>query len=235
MIITIDGPVASGKSTVAQALAHEFHEFGFYYLYTGLLYRALAYALVTAYGYSEEALVAPGEDALEALLQKGRLEYRFDVGAARILFDGKDITSLLKTEEVDRISSISSANAAVRAAVYCLQQQIATGADIIADGRDTGTVVFPNAQIKFFLTASVEERAFRWRTNQARQGNMVSEDEAITAVTMRDERDRTRKISPLLPAEDAILVDNSNWSIEETITYMAAIVRDRYPDFLAKK
>jgi cytidylate kinase len=226
MIITIDGPVASGKSTVAQVLAQRFN---FYYLYTGLLYRAIAYALVKTYGYSELDLASPKSSDLDELLASGRIVYMFHDGMAHIVFDGTDITNLLKTEYVDQISSISSANSLVRSAVYRLQQSIATGTDIVADGRDTGSVVFPRADVKFFLTASVEERARRWRNDQVSQGNAVTLSDAITAVNMRDQRDKTRKISPLIQAADAILIDNSSWSIDETIERMVQVVVERFP------
>ncbi len=222
MIITIDGPVASGKSTVAQKLAERF---GYYYLYTGLLYRALAYALVTSFGYTNETLAEPSQEHIDALLVNGRLVYCFDKYGAHILFDGTDITAYLKSEFVDGISSISSANPRVRGAVFVLQQSIALGNDVVADGRDTGTVVFPDAQVKFFLTASLEERARRWRIGQSVLGNVVSKEESEAAVLMRDTRDRERTVSPLKQADDAILVDNTNWTIDETIGYMTSIVQ----------
>jgi len=221
MIVTIDGPVASGKSTVAQKLAERF---GFYYLYTGLLYRALAYALVTSFEYTKKTLEEPAQEDIDVLLAKGRIVYTYDAQGPHIFFDSVEITHLLKSEFVDSISSISSANARVRHAVFLLQQSVAVENNIVADGRDTGTVVFPLAEAKFFLTASLSERARRWRIGQMRQGNSVSEEEARAAVALRDERDTLRVISPLKKAEDAILVDNTDLTIDETVAFMERVV-----------
>ncbi len=221
MIITIDGPVASGKSTVAEKMAVQF---GFFYLYTGLLYRALAYALVTSFSYTKETLQEPAQKDIDSLLAEGRIVYRYDSGGPHIFFDGAEITGLLKSEFVDGISSISSANPRVREGVFVLQQSIAMQNDIVADGRDTGTVVFPDAEVKFFLTASLEERARRWRIGQEQQGNLLDEREALAAVSLRDERDTNRVVSPLKIASDAILVDNTGWSIDETIAHMQNVV-----------
>lgn len=221
MIITIDGPVASGKSTVAEELARRF---GYYYLYTGLLYRALAYALVKEFGYTEEQLAEPRKSDIDQLLVDGRIRYVYDAYGPHVYLDAHEITQHLKTAFVDRISSVSSANPYVRRAIAILQKNISNHNNIVADGRDTGTVVFPNAEVKFFLTATVQERARRWQQGQAAQGNNFSLEEAISAVEMRDGRDIRREFSPLKQAEDAILVDNSFLTISETIDHMAAVV-----------
>lgn len=220
MVITIDGPVASGKSSVASALAQEL---GFYYLYTGLLYRGIAYILVEKFGYDRERLKSPCEADLTHLMEC--FEYRYEKGAPQIYYKKVNITSFLKSAEIDDFSSLSSANQYVRKAI--LQRQILMGQqyDLVADGRDMGTVVYPDAPCKFFLTASVEVRARRWQKDQAAQGTSFSLDEAMRIVAERDQRDSTRTYSPLRPASDAIIVDNSTYSLEETVALMREFVQ----------
>lgn len=217
MIITIDGPVASGKSTVAQTLANDL---GYYYLYTGLLYRGIAYALVSAYGYDEAQLKAPRHADIDQLLSAHRLVYDYINNSPNIIFDGTNITAQLKTKEVDNWSSISSADPYVRAAILHLQVSLGKQHDVVADGRDTGTVVFPHAEHKFFLTASTETRAARWQKDQARAGKQYTLAECITIISERDNRDVSRTHSPLIPAQNAVIVDNSERTIQQTVDYM---------------
>ncbi len=224
MVITIDGPVASGKSTVAKSLAHEL---GFYYLYTGLLYRGLAYVLVRYKGYSEEQLRAPAQVDLGDILRDGRLEYRYENGEPSILFDGEDITAVLKTREVDGWSSLSSADPVVRKAVFDMQVKIGTLYNVVADGRDTGSVVFPDAFCKFFLTARLSVRAQRWQQDQARVGKIYTLAESEQIVQERDQRDITRAHSPLIQAPEAFLVDNSDLTSDQTIEIMKNRVMER--------
>lgn len=220
MIITIDGPVASGKSSVASALAAQL---GFYYLYTGLLYRGIAYVLVKKFGYDREQLKIPREADLQGLMEQ--FEYRYEKGAPQIYYAGANITVFLKSAEIDDFSSLSSADPGVRRAI--LERQVLMGQryDLIADGRDMGTVVYPNASCKFFLTASVEVRAQRWQKDQAALGNVLSLEEAIREISERDQRDITRSHSPLRPADDAVIVDNSSYSFEETVALMGELVQ----------
>jgi cytidylate kinase len=224
MIITIDGPVASGKSTIAQRLAHDL---GFYYLYTGLLYRGIAYVLVHQYGYDDVALKSPRHEDVDAVLTAGRLVYRYENEQAQVWYDGVNITPFLKTKAVDATSSISSADPYVRAAILQLQVRIGHEHDVVADGRDMGTVVFPQAACKFFLTASPEVRAARWQADQQRAGIAYTFAEALQAVAMRDERDTTREHSPLKPAPDAIIVDNSDLDIAQTVAHMEHHARQK--------
>jgi cytidylate kinase len=225
MIITIDGPVASGKSTIAQRLAHDL---GFYYLYTGLLYRGIAYVLVHQYGYDDVMLKTPKQADVNAVLKAGRLVYRYEREQAQVWYDEINITPFLKTKEIDATSSISSADPYVRAAILQLQVRIGQEHDIVADGRDMGTVVFPQAVCKFFLTASPEVRAARWQADQLRAGKEYAMAEALQVVSMRDERDTTREHSPLKPALDAIIVDNSSLDIAQTVAYMRQIIDQRW-------
>lgn len=224
MIIAIDGPVASGKSTIGQEIAHRL---GFYYLYTGMLYRGIAYALVKAYGYDEQKLKNPDKKHVDDLLAAGRLEYRYSEGRAQLLFDGTDITDRLKTAEVDNWASTSSALPVVRQAILHIQQEIGRTHDIVADGRDMGTVVFPDAEYKFFLTASVEVRARRWQADQKRMGNDLSLQECIAKISERDHRDTTREHSPLIQAPDAIVIDSSELDLPRTIDKILSFIAPR--------
>ena len=216
MIITIDGPAASGKSTVARRLACEL---SCYYLYSGLLYRAMAYLLVKHYGYTRVQLEAPVEAHICEILVSGRLCYTYTVElGAQVFFDGVDCTPLLKTREVDDIASISSTALVVREAVLHLQRTLARDYDLIADGRDCGTVVFPEAHHKFFLMASPQIRAQRWHRDQQRLGKQLTFDEALAAVVERDERDTKRALCPLVIPQGAFVVNNSDLTLEETVT-----------------
>lgn len=216
MIITIDGPVASGKSVVARALANQF---SFYYLYTGLLYRGLAYVLHKFYGYDDKKMGNPDKKDIEDIFSKHKFRYKYLDGEAFIFFDGVDITKNLKTREVDFWSSVISVHKIVRDAVMAIQKTIGAKYDVVADGRDMGTVIFPHAEFKFFLTASPEVRAERWRKFQAYKGKNYSFEESLKIILDRDKRDRERELSPLKKADDAILVDNSEMNIDETVEF----------------
>lgn len=221
MIITIDGPVASGKSTIARLLAKELD---FYYLYTGLLYRGIAALLVKELGYTEEDLKHPRKEDLDLLLKGDAFEYCYKNGEAQIYFKGKSITESLKTREVDNWSSISSADPTVRNAIFERQVLIGKQHNMVADGRDTGSVVFPDAAVKIFLTASLEIRAARWQRDQAKMGLIFSDEESKHIVEERDERDRTRTHSPLIKAKDAIVIDSTYLSCNEVVAAIKVYV-----------
>lgn len=218
MIITIDGPVASGKSTVSRILADKLE---LYYICSGLIYRAIAYLLVNRYGYTPETLAHVRKEDLEQCTSPQRLQYNYDtLSQERIFFDHEDITAYLKDKFIDHITSMVSVDKNVRKAVTAIQRDIADDHDIVIDGRDVGSVVFPNAQLKFFITASVAVRAERWRKDQERYDNYVSADEAVALVTERDERDKKRTIAPLVVPQNAITIDTSHVTIEQTVEKM---------------
>ena len=226
MIITIDGPVASGKSTVARMLAKELD---FYYLYTGFLYRGLAYVLVHAYGYNNAQMHSVRPEDLDAIVHArdngNRIfEYRYENSRAQVFFKGKDISSFLKTEEIDNWSSLISSKPIVRHAVFEYQVQMGKEYNLVAEGRDVGTVVFPDADYKFFLTASVDVRTKRWQDMQKKLGAHYTFEESKTAVTARDQRDEERQISPLKPAKDAIIIDSSDMGVNEVIEKLKSYI-----------
>jgi CMP/dCMP kinase len=230
MIITIDGPTASGKSTVSRILADKL---AFYYVCSGLIYRAIAYLLVNRYGYTSETLPAVKAEDLAQCTDLQRLQYSYDqLSQERIFFDQEDITIFLKDKFIDHVTSIVSINKDVRSAVTTIQRTIADDYDIVIDGRDVGSVVFPNAQVKFFVTASVAVRAERWRKDQERYGNHIVLEEAIKLISDRDERDRTRTIAPLVVPKNAIIIDTSELTIQQTIEKMLEYINKYHSSVL---
>lgn len=220
MIITIDGPSASGKSSAARVLAEKLN---FYYLSTGMLFRALAYELVITCGYTVEQLENPAtEDILELCKD---IRYCYDVKRKEhVFFKEQDITKYLKTRDGDDWSSRISRHPVIRAAIVTLQREIAQEQALVIDGRDCGSIVFPSADYKFFLTASVEVRAQRWIKDQERLGNHITVQEAEEAIRQRDDRDMHREHSPLVVPEGAIIIDNSSLSLERTIELMLTVI-----------
>ncbi len=215
MIITIDGPVASGKSTIGRMLAKRL---GSYYIYSGLLFRGLAYYLINHAGYKEDALYNPSKQDIAVFLNPERTIYRYDDQfQERIFFDGQDITPFLKDSFIDKAASIVSTNENVRDALRDLQRAIARDFDVVVDGRDSGSVVFPGADFKLYLTAAVEKRAERWQGQQRKRGNEVSLKQAIETITARDKRDKDRAIAPLRIPDGAIVIDNSDLDQNETL------------------
>lgn len=215
MIITIDGPTASGKSTTGRSLAKELN---FYYLYTGLLYRALAYLLMHKYGYDLSTISHPDMQKVDEFLNPSKFEYRYDSqDRERIFFNGTDITDHLKGDRIGQAASILSTNTEVRNRLNELQRTIANSHNVVIDGRDSGSVVFPHAEKKFFLTALKEVRAERWRELQRKRGTNVSFEEALDFVQTRDARDSNRHIAPLIIPKGAEVIDSSTLTKSQTL------------------
>ena len=203
-VITIDGPSGAGKGTVSQMLALDL---GWNILDSGALYRSLAY-------YFEKENFKPND--IKENLDKIKKDFKvnFDAGMAgepvKIFFQNKDITNLVRTEEVAKITSTLAANPDVRAFIKPNQREFMTPPGLIADGRDMGTVIFSDADLKIFLTASIEERAKRRQVQLKRQGSEVNMRLLLQELEDRDKMDMEREHSPLKPAEDSIIIDTSN-------------------------
>lgn len=221
MIITIDGPTASGKSTIARMLASTL---SFFYINSGLLFRAIAYYLKQK-NVNAKYLNQITDKDIKNLFESKYISYVYLDNRVSILFENKDITDLLKDASIDELASIISKNILVRKAIEDYQHILADNYNIVADGRDCGTIVFPNAGHKFFLTAAIETRAARWQQDQLKRGNIFSLDESLQVISQRDNRDSTRKIAPLVPAIDANIIDNSDLTIEETLQIIIDIIK----------
>jgi cytidylate kinase len=213
-VVAIDGPAGAGKSTVARALAEKL---GFSLLDTGAIYRALAWGAVQ----SGTALT----DGVRLGLAAERLGIAFD--GLRVLLDGKDVTAQIRTPEVSRDASTVSAHAPVRAALLGIQRRLANLGRVVVEGRDIGTVVLPDAPMKFFLTARPEIRARRRYDELAARGASVDFERTLAEIIERDRRDEEREVAPLRKADDAELVDTSDLALDRVIAHMEAIARAR--------
>ncbi|NYB73546.1 (d)CMP kinase [Sedimentibacter hydroxybenzoicus DSM 7310] len=213
MIIAIDGPSGAGKSTVAKLLSNKLN---FEYIDTGAMYRALAYkAYINKIDIHEE-----NSDKISKMLNSTTVDYYDN----NIYLDGQNVEGLIRDELISINASKISTLAIVRNKMVDLQRKIAENKNVILDGRDIGTVVFPNADYKFFVTASEEVRAVR-RYNQLVVSNKdIILENILADIKKRDEKDSSRKISPLRIADDAILIDTSDMSLEETVNKLVDII-----------
>jgi CMP/dCMP kinase len=201
MLVAIDGPAGAGKSTVARALADRL---GYTYMNSGAMYRCVALL----------ALAMPGE-APAALARKANVQL-----GARVMLDGRDVSDAIRAPEVSEAASRVAADPGVREALVAKQRELIAHGDWVAEGRDIGSVVAPDAGVKVFLTADPRERARR------RASELGADPEAVLAEqTMRDERDRTREHSPLAPAAGAVTVDTTGLSVEEVVDRIAGLAR----------
>lgn len=224
MIITIDGPTASGKSTVARALAKKLD---LYYLNTGFLYRAVAYLLKKECNYDEACFANPQDSDLKKVLDLSRFSYRYDAQVGEsVHFDGQDITPYLRTPDIATGASVLGSHPIVREALLAYQRELAKATGVVAEGRDTGSVVFPHADVKFYLTASIERRAHRYFIDATRKDTPATEQEVAVLIQERDKRDKERKTAPLIVPEGAIVIDNSDIDLQQTIELMLSHVRN---------
>lgn len=208
--ITIDGPTASGKGSIARAIANHFQ---FFYLDTGLLYRAMGYLALHDFTAAELELGLFWDEQRVAGY-RDRIRYCYERGLATVLVDGQEVTAALRTPRSDWAASHVSSVPLVRVGLRQWQRALGEEHSIVVDGRDCGTVLFPDAAYKFFLTASVAVRVQRAMADKARDAAEMGEDAVRQAVLMRDLRDLSRPLSPLRPAPDAIILDTSVLGLE---------------------
>lgn len=221
MIVAIDGPSGAGKSTVAKAVAKEL---GFSCLDTGAMYRAVAWRALQD-GVSLDDGQGCAQIAQSKEISFGHAEG--DPVPRRVFIDGLEITDEIRTAEIDRSVSTVAAHPGVREALVCQQRRIGSSGDYVIEGRDIGTVVFPNAEVKVFLTASNEERARRRVEQNVQRGlGSTDYDEVLADIVRRDERDSSREASPLAAADDAVFVDSTGQGIDEVIASIASLVRE---------
>ncbi len=209
--IAIDGPGGAGKSTVAKRLAAEYH---LDYVDTGAMYRAMGYKMKQAGVAAEEG------EALDALLAGTAIDF----SEGRILLDGEDVSGLIRTQEISMAASACSALGAVRRKLVAIQKEMGRSKSVVMDGRDICTNVMPEAEFKFFITASPEERARRRYLELIGKGQEADFDRILEEINQRDYNDSHRELDPLRCAEDALLVDTTAMDVDQVIAYLKGII-----------
>lgn len=204
--IAIDGPAGAGKSTIAKKVAKEK---GFIYVDTGAMYRAMAYYLLSQ-GVSQE-----DEEAIGRKCTGANITICYENGEQIVLLNGENVNGVIRTEEVSQMASMSSKHPEVRKRLTQLQKELAKTSDVVMDGRDIGTCVLPDADVKVYLTASVEVRAKRRYDEHTAKNVECDFDQIAEDIAQRDKQDMNRDIAPLKQAEDAVLVDSSHMTIDE--------------------
>ena len=216
--IAIDGPAGAGKSTIARRAAEEL---GFVYVDTGAMYRAIAVYLL------QKGIPPEAKEQVEAAVKEIQVSIAYEEGEQQVLLNGENVTSWLRREEVGRMASSVSAIPAVRQALFELQRSLAEKEDVIMDGRDIGTAILPNAELKIYLTASVETRARRRCLELSQKGEEADLAEVEKDIRERDERDMNRETAPLRQAPDAIYLDTSHMTIEEVVGKIKTLCQRR--------
>lgn len=216
--VAIDGPAGAGKSTIAKSVAAEMN---FIYVDTGAMYRAIGLYLI------RNGIRAEDNEQISARCKEAQVSIQYVDGKQVVLLNGEDVNPYIRTEEVGNMASASSANPAVRAQLLDLQRDLAAKNDVIMDGRDIGTNILPNAQVKIYLTASIEVRAKRRYNELVAKGADCDLKEIEKDIAERDERDMNREIAPLKQAEDAVFLDTSDMNIEEVKNAIIDLIRSK--------
>ncbi len=219
-VVAIDGGAGSGKSTTARELARRLH---FFYLDTGAMYRAITLKYLQYKGDTENIAMS----IIEKIIEKTAIDLRLENSTTRVYLDEKDVTLEIRKPQVNDFVSQISAIPAVRKWMVEKQREVAKGKKVVCEGRDIGTVVFPNAQVKIYIQADLEVRAQRRRKELSEKNIESNFDEVIENLKFRDKYDSNRQHSPLKKAEDAIVVDTTKLTIEQEISFVEKIVRER--------
>ena len=221
LTIAIDGPSGAGKSTIADIVCQKLN---ILHLDTGAMYRAVGLCAL------QLGIDPREEEAVSLMCQEGKVlvDVKYQDGKQLTLLNGTDVSSLIRTQEVGGAASAVSRYVPVRSMLVKRQQEMAASQPMLLDGRDIGTVVLPDATVKIFLTASAEERARRRMLQLQEKGESASFEEVLAEVNARDLQDTTRELTPLRQAEDAILVDSSNFTFDETVQAILNIVEEKY-------
>lgn len=218
MNIAIDGPAGAGKSTIAKLVAKKL---GYIYVDTGAMYRAIALALINS------GTDVTDIDEVSKVLESVDISISYDNGVQQVFLNGENVTGRLRNEEVGNMASRSSAIPCVREKLLDLQRRLASENDVVMDGRDIGTNILPNAEVKIYLTASPEVRAKRRYDELILKGENPDIDKIEKDIIIRDKQDMERKIAPLKQAFDAVLIDNSDMSIDEVAGAILKIQKSR--------
>lgn len=216
--VAIDGPAGAGKSTIAKSVAAELN---FIYVDTGAMYRAIALYLI------RNGIKADENAKISEKCKEARVSIQYVDGKQVVLLNGEDVNPYIRTEEVGNMASASSTNPDVRAQLLDLQRDLAAKNDVIMDGRDIGTNILPGAQVKIYLTASIEVRAKRRYNELIAKGMECDLKEIEKDIAERDERDMNREIAPLKQAEDAVFLDTSDMGIEEVKNTIIDLIRSK--------
>lgn len=214
--IAIDGPAGAGKSTIAKLVAKKK---GYIYVDTGAMYRAMALYLI------KRGVAAEDKEKIEEVCKEADISIEYENGEQVVLLNGENVNGLIRTEEVGNMASASSPNPEVRKKMVRLQKELAKKTDVVMDGRDIGTCVLPDADVKVYLTASVEVRAMRRYNEHQMKGEPCNLEKIKADIAERDHRDMTRENSPLKQAEDAVLIDSSEMTIEEVAEKILALCK----------
>ena len=225
LIIAIDGPSGAGKSTLSKLLAQRLD---YIHLDTGAMYRCVALAAM------EQGIDPSEQQRLGALAQSLKIEFVHSASGDLVFLDGRDVSTAIRTPEVSLLTSKVSAAVEVRAALVALQRRLGEIGGVVLEGRDIGTVVFPQAQVKFFLSATAEARGERRYEELVAKGVKVNLPQTICEVVARDVADSEREHAPLLQADDAVVIDSTNLSIEEVLDKMIGIVEHRRKELPVK-
>lgn len=217
IVVAIDGPAGAGKSTIAKLAAEKL---GYAYIDTGAMYRSVAWKFL-------QTGKAFDEDFISGLSKTMLIDFKPEAKINRVFVDGTEVTDAIRTPEVTAIVSRVAAIGAVREAMVDQQRRMGEAGGVLMDGRDIGTVVFPNAQLKIFLTATVEERARRRYAEMVAKGQQVDLQQLQADIAERDKQDSERAISPLRQAEDALLLDTSDMGISEVTDRILQLVQER--------
>lgn len=216
--IAIDGPSGAGKSTLSRKLAAAL---GFVYVDTGAMYRTVGL-------YAYRNAIKPDDVAgVTDALKKIEVSLGFIEGEQHVYLNGEDVSTDIRLHEVSQYASLVSAIPAVRQFLFEMQQKLAAENNVIMDGRDIGTVVLPNAELKIFLTASAEDRANRRYQELIARGQTVDYDQILADVVKRDEQDMNRSVAPLKPAEDSVILDTSGFEFEQSLALLLKTVKER--------
>lgn len=217
-IVAIDGPAGTGKGTIANLIAKDF---GFLNVDTGAMFRCVTLEMI------KQKISIEEEDKIISLLDEIQIDLKEENGEQVVVLNGHDVTNEIRTKEVNEFISQVSSLKIVRSKLLDLQRKIAEGRNVVMEGRDIGTTVFPNADVKIYLDASSEERARRRVKQNKEKGIVMSYKEVLESVIKRDKLDSERELSPLKKADDAILIDGTNMTIDETEQIIREIIEEK--------
>ena len=221
--IAIDGPAGAGKSTIAKRVAEKL---GLIYVDTGAMFRAIALYMTEKYVKSNEI------DKVKEELNNIRLDIVYENGEQQIILNDENVSKLIRNPEISKAASSFAQVPEVRERLLMLQRELASKRPVVMDGRDIGTKVLPSAAVKIFLTADVRVRAERRYKELTEKGEKVNLEDIMSDIKSRDEQDMNRKVSPLVQADDAVLVDTSSLSVDEVVDAIIKIACDKNPDFI---